>query len=203
MWLAADGGDRGGAARRGWCARSSGEPGFTEDSPIRIRALRRIAHRLGPRCRGRFSRAHWLGPARYGDAQFVLLLYLYATLIRSGVFEGSVRSVIDHLARGEEKEAREAQNVGVSYELVVSALPGVPSRLSACSSLRERSSSDCFSLPSQSLRRAGAPSCRLCGRLARDSMWSGRLRSRKLSSVQSSSWDSWRPWARLGCSSRR
>lgn len=72
-----------------------------------------------------FLAAHWLGPARYGNAQFVLLLYLYATLIRSGVFEGSVRSVIDHLARGEEHEARKAQNVGVSYELVVSALPGI------------------------------------------------------------------------------
>ena len=33
--------------------------------------------------------------------------------------------MIDHLARGEEKEAREAQNVGVSFELIVSALPGI------------------------------------------------------------------------------
>jgi O-antigen/teichoic acid export membrane protein len=72
-----------------------------------------------------FLAAHWLGPARYGDGQFVLLIYLYATLMRSGVFEGSIRAVIDHLARGEADEARHAQNVGVSFELIVSALPGV------------------------------------------------------------------------------
>ncbi len=72
-----------------------------------------------------FLAAHWLGPARYGDGQFVLLIYLYATLMRSGVFEGSIRSVIDHLARGEVDQARDAQNVGVSFEMVVSALPGI------------------------------------------------------------------------------
>jgi len=72
-----------------------------------------------------FLAAHWLGPARYGNGQFVLLIYLYATLMRSGVFEGSIRAVIDHLARGEVREARHAQNVGVSFELVVSALPGI------------------------------------------------------------------------------
>lgn len=72
-----------------------------------------------------FFAAHWLGPVHYGDGQFVLLIYLYATLIRSGVFEGSVRSFIDHLARGEDGEARRAQNVGVSVELIVSALPGI------------------------------------------------------------------------------
>ena len=72
-----------------------------------------------------FLAAHWLGPARYGDGQFVLLIYLYATLMRSGVFEGSIRSVIDHLAHEQPDEARHAQNVGVSFELVVSALPGI------------------------------------------------------------------------------
>lgn len=72
-----------------------------------------------------FLAAHWLGPARYGDGQFVLLIYLYATLMRSGVFEGSVRAIIDHLARGEVDEARHAQNVGVSFEMIVSAFPGV------------------------------------------------------------------------------
>jgi O-antigen/teichoic acid export membrane protein len=72
-----------------------------------------------------FFAARWLGPVRYGDGQFVLLIYLYATLIRSGVFEGSVRSFIDHLARGEERDARRAQNVGVSFELIVSAIPGI------------------------------------------------------------------------------
>ena len=72
-----------------------------------------------------FLAAHWLGPARYGDGQLVLLIYLYATLMRSGVFEGSIRAVIDHLARRESDEARHAQNVGVTFELVVSALPGV------------------------------------------------------------------------------
>jgi O-antigen/teichoic acid export membrane protein len=72
-----------------------------------------------------FLAAHWLGPARYGDGQFVLLIYLYATLVRSGVFEGSIRSVIDHLAHGEPDEARHAQNVGVSFEMVVSAVPGI------------------------------------------------------------------------------
>ncbi|MFZ0129167.1 MAG: hypothetical protein WAL77_07065, partial [Candidatus Dormiibacterota bacterium] len=72
-----------------------------------------------------FLAAHWLGPSRYGDGQFVLLIYLYATLMRSGVFEGSIRAVIDHLAHGEVREARHAQNVGFSFELVVSALPGI------------------------------------------------------------------------------
>jgi O-antigen/teichoic acid export membrane protein len=72
-----------------------------------------------------FFAARWLGPVHYGDGQFVLLIYLYATLIRSGVFEGSVRSFIDHLSRGEDVEARRAQNVGVSVELMVSALPGI------------------------------------------------------------------------------
>ena len=72
-----------------------------------------------------FLAAHWLGPARYGDGQFVLLIYLYATLMRSGVFEGSVRAVIDHLAHDQFDDARRAQNVGVSFELVVSALPGI------------------------------------------------------------------------------
>jgi O-antigen/teichoic acid export membrane protein len=72
-----------------------------------------------------FLAAHWLGPARYGDGQFVLLIYLYATLFRSGVFEGSIRSFIDHLAHGEPDDARHAQNVGVSFEMVVSALPGI------------------------------------------------------------------------------
>jgi O-antigen/teichoic acid export membrane protein len=72
-----------------------------------------------------FFAAHLLGPVRYGDGQFVLLIYLYATLIRSGVFEGSVRSFIDHLSRGEEHDARRAQNVGVSFELMVSAIPGI------------------------------------------------------------------------------
>jgi O-antigen/teichoic acid export membrane protein len=72
-----------------------------------------------------FFAAHWLGPVRYGDGQFVLLIYLYATLIRSGVFEGSVRSFIDHLSRGEERDARRAQNVGVSVEVIVSAIPGI------------------------------------------------------------------------------
>ena len=72
-----------------------------------------------------FLAAHWLGPTRYGDGQFVLLIYLYATLMRSGVFEGSIRSVIDHLAHDQRDEARHAQNVGVSFELVVSALPGI------------------------------------------------------------------------------
>lgn len=72
-----------------------------------------------------FLAAHWLGPARYGDGQFVVLIYLYATLMRSGVFEGSIRSVIDHLSRGETDEARHAQNVGTSFEMVVSAVPGI------------------------------------------------------------------------------
>lgn len=72
-----------------------------------------------------FLAAHWLGPARYGDGQFVLLIYLYATLVRSGVFEGSVRAAIDHLAHDQPAEARRAQNVGVSFELVASALPGI------------------------------------------------------------------------------
>ncbi len=72
-----------------------------------------------------FLAAHWLGPARYGDGQFVLLIYLYATLFRSGVFEGSIRSVIDHLAHDQPEAARHAQNVGVSFEMVVSALPGI------------------------------------------------------------------------------
>jgi len=67
----------------------------------------------------------WLGPGDFGRAQFVILFYVYGSLVRSGVFEGAMREFIHLRGRGEEEEAIRSQNVGLSYELVVSLVPGL------------------------------------------------------------------------------
>lgn len=72
-----------------------------------------------------FLVGRWLGPDAYGRTQYVLLFFMYAALMRSGIFEGSVRAFIDHAARRDTDLAQRLQNVGVSYETVVSAIPGL------------------------------------------------------------------------------
>lgn len=72
-----------------------------------------------------FIAARWLGPRRYGEGQFVVLCYFYAALIRSGIFEGSIRSLIDRRARGDEIGAIRDQNIGVTVEMAVSVIPGL------------------------------------------------------------------------------
>jgi O-antigen/teichoic acid export membrane protein len=72
-----------------------------------------------------FVAARWLGPAAYGQGQAVLLLYMLASLVRSGAFEGGVRAAIHALAVGDEARARRVQNVAVTVETAVSAVPGV------------------------------------------------------------------------------
>ena len=72
-----------------------------------------------------FLAARWLGPTRFGTAQTVLLAYAYAALLRSGIFEAGVRAYIHHSSRGELAQARKAQNVAVSFESVVSIVPGL------------------------------------------------------------------------------
>lgn len=72
-----------------------------------------------------FLAARWLGPDQFGRAQYVLLFYVYGSLFRSGVFEGGIRAFIHLRGRGETEEAVRSQNVGLSYELVVSLVPGL------------------------------------------------------------------------------
>lgn len=72
-----------------------------------------------------FLVARWLGPKAYGEGQFVVLCYFYAALLRSGIFEGAVRSLIDRMARGQDAGAIRDQNIGVTIELVVSVVPGI------------------------------------------------------------------------------
>lgn len=69
--------------------------------------------------------ARWLGPDRYGRAQAVLFLFLLASLVRTGVFEGGVRAYVHAVAVGNHEGARRAQNVAVTLETVVSAVPGL------------------------------------------------------------------------------
>lgn len=75
--------------------------------------------------------AHWLGPEDFGRAQYVLLFYSYAALIRSGAFEGGMRAFMHLRGRGELDEAVRSQNVGLSFELVVSFVPGLVLAVSA------------------------------------------------------------------------
>lgn len=70
-----------------------------------------------------FVVARWLGPERFGRVQEVLLLYLYAALIRSGTFESAVRRFIRLSAQGREEEARRAITVGTTVDMAVSAIP--------------------------------------------------------------------------------
>lgn len=72
-----------------------------------------------------FLAARWLGPDAFGRAQYVLLFFVYGSLVRSGVFEGGMRAFIHLRGRGEEDEALRSQNAGLSYELIVSLIPGL------------------------------------------------------------------------------
>jgi O-antigen/teichoic acid export membrane protein len=67
----------------------------------------------------------WLGPVDLGRAQFVSLVYVYASLFRSGVFEGGMRGFIDLRGRGATAEAARAEQLGYSAEMVVSLVPGL------------------------------------------------------------------------------
>lgn len=75
--------------------------------------------------------ARWLGPEDFGRAQYVLLFYSYGALIRSGAFEGGMRAFMHLRGRGDTDEALRSQNVGLSFELVVSLLPGLLLAVSA------------------------------------------------------------------------
>jgi len=72
-----------------------------------------------------FAVARRLGPERVGDGQFVVLCYFYAAILRTGVFEGSVRAVVGSLGRGDRRAAVRDQNVGLSFDLVTSLVPGL------------------------------------------------------------------------------
>ncbi len=72
-----------------------------------------------------FLVARWLGPAAFGKAQFVLLFYFYATLLRTGTFEGGVRTYIDMVANGRTTEARRARDAAVSFETLAAVVPGL------------------------------------------------------------------------------
>lgn len=69
--------------------------------------------------------ARWLGPDAYGRGQAVLLLYMLATLLRTGVFEGGVRAFVNLSAAGDLDGARRVQNVAFTVESAVSVLPGL------------------------------------------------------------------------------
>src|SRR4051812_32230695 len=72
-----------------------------------------------------FVVARWLEPDRFGAAQTVVLVYFLASLLRSGIFEGSIRTSINRSSRGDEDGARHAIDVGVTVETLVSVVPGV------------------------------------------------------------------------------
>jgi O-antigen/teichoic acid export membrane protein len=69
--------------------------------------------------------ARWVGPARYGGAQYVLLFYFYAALLRTGVFEGGVREFIHESSVGDPAKGERARSVGFSWETLASAIPGL------------------------------------------------------------------------------
>jgi len=72
-----------------------------------------------------FLVARWLGPDRYGNAQFVLLAYFFASLVRTGTFEGGIRAYLHHRSRGDEASAALARDVAVTFETVASIVPGL------------------------------------------------------------------------------
>ena len=63
-----------------------------------------------------------LGPTNYGSITFVVLWLTYASLVRTGVFEGGQREIIDRLGRGEVERAGQVQNWAMTAELA-SSLP--------------------------------------------------------------------------------
>jgi O-antigen/teichoic acid export membrane protein len=69
--------------------------------------------------------ARHLGPGRYGKAQLVVMCLSYAGLVRSGAFEGAARAFMGTRSEDRAGEARRVQNVGVTVETAVSAMPGV------------------------------------------------------------------------------
>jgi O-antigen/teichoic acid export membrane protein len=72
-----------------------------------------------------FLVARWLGPTALGQAQYVLLFYFYAALLRTGTFEGGMRTYIHLSACGEREAAQRARDVSVSFETVASLIPGL------------------------------------------------------------------------------
>src|SRR4051794_35807727 len=72
-----------------------------------------------------FLVARWLDPDRFGAAQTVVLVYFLASLARSGIYEGAIRTSINRSSRGDEDGARHALDVGVTVESLVSLVPGL------------------------------------------------------------------------------
>jgi O-antigen/teichoic acid export membrane protein len=108
------------------------EPG-TEDAPFSARALLRRAGGLSGASilasllalPTTLLAARWLGATDFGRAQFVVLLYSYAGLLRTGAFEGGVRSFVHHRRTGDLDRALKDQNVGFSVDVAASLLPGL------------------------------------------------------------------------------
>ncbi|MEJ7803989.1 MAG: hypothetical protein WKH68_11575, partial [Candidatus Limnocylindria bacterium] len=73
----------------------------------------------------------WLGAYNYGRAQWVLIFYGYAALLRTGAFDGASRAIVHHRYRGEPEEAVKVQNVGLSVELAFAVFPGAALALAA------------------------------------------------------------------------
>ncbi|MBP62394.1 MAG: hypothetical protein CMJ62_12815 [Planctomycetaceae bacterium] len=67
--------------------------------------------------------ANQLGTDAYGQVSFVTLWLTYAMLVRTGVFEGGQREVIDRFSRQEADAARHTQNTAVSGELLWGIMP--------------------------------------------------------------------------------
>jgi O-antigen/teichoic acid export membrane protein len=72
-----------------------------------------------------FLAARWLGAAKYGDAQFVLLAFFFASLARVGVFEGGLREYIHHRANRDHAAAAHAKDVSVTVEASFAVVPGL------------------------------------------------------------------------------
>ena len=72
-----------------------------------------------------FLLARWLGPARFGRVQGVLLLYFYVALLRSGAFESGMRRYIRLRAVGRDAEAVRARDVGTTTDFLLSLVPAV------------------------------------------------------------------------------
>jgi len=68
--------------------------------------------------------ARRLGPGRYGQAEAVVLAYSIGGLLQLGAFSGGVRNAIHRRAMGEHEAATRDQNVGWTFELLVSLVPG-------------------------------------------------------------------------------
>jgi O-antigen/teichoic acid export membrane protein len=69
--------------------------------------------------------ARWLGASDFGRAQFIVLVYSYAALVRTGAFEGGVRSFVHRRSVGDLDGAIKDQNVGFTVDLIASVVPGL------------------------------------------------------------------------------